>query len=152
MLAADAVFLAQLYASTRADVLHLPVPQSVRDGIIAHQQQLQAASYRARYPGAENWIVEQGGAAVGRVVIDRGPEAIRVVDLAITPSARRRGHARALLAALQLQGRAQGFALRLRVREDNHPARALYAALGFRPVNGGADGFAELRWASVQNE
>lgn len=149
---ADAAFLAQLYASTRADVLHLPVPQSVRDGIIAHQQQLQTADYRARYPGAQYWIVEQGGAAVGRVVIDRGLDTLRVVDLAITPLARRRGHARAVLAALQLQGCAQACELRLRVREDNHPARALYAALGFRADGGGADGFVELRWAPVQNE
>lgn len=152
LLAADAAFIAHLYASTRADVLHLPVPQSVRDGILAHQQQLQAVAYRARYPGAEYWIVEEGGAAVGRVVVDRGLDAIRVVDLAIAPSARRRGVARAVLAALQLQAGAQGSTLGLRVREDNHPARALYAALGFTPGAGGAEGFAELRWAPDQKE
>jgi ribosomal protein S18 acetylase RimI-like enzyme len=152
-LAADATFLARLYASTRTDVLHLPVPQSqsVRDGIIAHQQQLQADDYRARYPGADYLIVEQGGEPVGRVVIERGPDAIRVVDLAIDPSARRRGHARAVLAALQLQAAAQGCVLKLRVRQDNRSARALYAALGFEEEQSG-DGFAQLRWASAQKE
>jgi ribosomal protein S18 acetylase RimI-like enzyme len=150
-LAADATFLARLYASTRTDVLHLPVPQSVRDGIIAHQQQLQADDYRARYPGADYLIVEQGGEPVGRVVIERGPDAIRVVDLAIDPSARRRGHARAVLAALQLQAAAQGCGLTLRVRQDNQSARALYAALGFEEEQRG-DGFAQLRWASAQKE
>jgi ribosomal protein S18 acetylase RimI-like enzyme len=59
------------------------------------------------------------------------------------PSARRRGHARAVLAALQLQAAAQGCVLRLRVRQDNHAARALYAALGFEEERSG-DGFAEL--------
>jgi ribosomal protein S18 acetylase RimI-like enzyme len=155
-LAADAAFLARLYASTRTDVLHLPVPQSVREGIIAHQQQLQADDYRARYPGADYLIVEEGGAPVGRVVLDRGPGTIRVVDIAITPSARRRGHARAVLAALQRQAGAQGCALTLRVRLDNHAARALYAALGFAEEHSG-DGFAQLRFCPaalgpVQNE
>lgn len=132
---------------------HLPVPQSVRDGILAHQQQLQAKDYRARYPGAEYLIVEEGGVPVGRVVIDRGAGTLRVIDLAIAPSARRRGHARAVLGALQLhlQAPGPGCELRLRVRLDNHAARALYAALGFMQEHG-ADGFAELRWASGQNE
>jgi ribosomal protein S18 acetylase RimI-like enzyme len=143
--------VAQLYASTRSDVQHLPVPQSVRDAIIAHQRQLQADDYRARYPCADYLIVEEGGAPVGRVVIDRAAGTIRVVDLAIAASARRRGHGRAVLAALQLQAAAQGCVLRLRVRQDNVAARALYAALGFEEEHSGA-GFAQLRWASVQNE
>jgi ribosomal protein S18 acetylase RimI-like enzyme len=126
-------------------VLHLPVPQSVRDGIIAHQQQLQADDYRARYPGAEYLIVEQAGEPVGRVVIERGPDAIRVVDLAIAAPARRRGHGRAVLAALQRQAAAQGCVLTLRVRHDNHAARALYAALGFDEEHSG-DGYAQLRF------
>jgi ribosomal protein S18 acetylase RimI-like enzyme len=126
-------------------VLHLPVPQPVRDGIIGHQQQLQADDYRARYPNADYLIVEQAGAPVGRVVIDRGLGVIRVVDLAIAPSARRRGHGRAVLAALQLRAAAQGCVLALRVRRDNHAARSLYAALGFDEEHSG-DGFSELRF------
>jgi ribosomal protein S18 acetylase RimI-like enzyme len=132
-------------------VLHLPLPQSVRDGIIAHQQQLQATDYRARYPGADYLIVEQAGAPAGRLVVDRGAGVIRVVDLAIAPSARRRGHARAVLAALQLQAAAQGCVVSLRVRLVNDAARALYAALGFEEEHSG-DGFAQLRWVAVQNE
>jgi ribosomal protein S18 acetylase RimI-like enzyme len=150
-LAADAAFLAALYASTRADVQHLPVPQSVRDAIIAHQRQLQADDYRARYPRADYLIVEEGGVPVGRVVVDRAAGTLRVVDLAIAPPARRRGHARAVLVALQLQAAAQGCVLRLRVRLDNIVARALYAALGFEEEHS-ADGFAQLRWAPAQNE
>jgi ribosomal protein S18 acetylase RimI-like enzyme len=130
-------------------VLHLPVPQSVRDGIIAHQQQLQSDDYRARYPGACYFIVEADGEPVGRVVIDRSFGVIRVVDLAIAPPARRRGHGRAVLAALQLQAAAQECVLSLRVRQDNHAARALYAALGFDEENS-ADGFAQLRFCPAR--
>lgn len=132
-------------------MLHLPVPQSVRDAIVRHQQQLQADDYRARYPGAHYLMVEADGVPVGRLVVACGDRATRVVDLAIASSARRRGHARAVLAALQWQAAAQERALRLRVRRDNHAARALYAALGFQEDHG-ADGFAELRWAQRQNE
>lgn len=142
---ADAPFLAALYASTRADLLHLPVPRTVVDAIIAHQQQLQAQGYAEAYPEAQYLVLEQDATPVGRLVLNRAPGQLRVVDLSIAPAARRRGHARAVLAALQEQAGREACVLTLRVRADNPGARALYASLGFEPVE--ADASAEqLRW------
>lgn len=128
---ADDAFLAQLYASTRTDLLHLPVPADVAMSIIRHQQQLQAIGYAADFPGAEHLLLEHDGAPVGRAVIHASPGDIRLVDLSIAPQARRCGHASAVLRALQERAVREGRSVTLRVRRDNANARTLYAASGF---------------------
>lgn len=145
---ADAPFLAALYASTRADLLHLPVPRTVVDAIIAHQQKLQAKGYAEAWPQAHYLVLEDGATPVGRLVLDRAPGRLRVVDLSIAPAARRRGHARAVLEALQECAGREACVLTLRVRADNPAARALYASLGFEPVEADASG-EQLRWRSL---
>lgn len=143
--AGDEEFLAQLYASTRADLLHLPIPADVAKAIIGHQQQLQAAGYAKDFPDASYWVLEHSGERVGRLVLNVRPDEIRVVDLAIAPEARRRGHAREALRALQTRARQDGCSLALRVLHSNEAARALYESLGFTEVS--ADEMAlQMRW------
>ena len=101
--------------------------------------------------------LEDGEGPAGRLVLDRRPGELRVVDLSIAPRARRRGLARALLLALQQEAREGGHSLSLRVRADNAAARSLYAGLGFEA--GGAErgegeeaANRELRWRPPQKE
>jgi ribosomal-protein-alanine N-acetyltransferase len=71
------------------------------------------------------------GYVVALVMADEG----EVADLAVAPSARRRGIARSLLERTMAEVMASGVrALYLEVRESNAAARALYQALGFEPV------------------
>ncbi len=57
---------------------------------------------------------------------------LNVHDLAVLPAHRRRGVARALLAAVEEAARREGAAkVTLEVRPDNAPAQALYRACGF---------------------
>ncbi len=69
------------------------------------------------------------GYVVYNVVADQG----EILTLAVTPEARRRGHARTLLDAVLRDWRSRhvesGW---LEVRADNEPALALYAAAGWR--------------------
>ena len=142
---ADQGFLHKLYAATRADLQHLPVPRAVIDAIAAHQRQLQAAAYAQAYPQAHCLVLEDEGVPVGRVVLNRAHADLRVVDLSIAPAMRRKGHARAVLRALQERAEQEGWSVSLRVRRDNAQARALYAGAGFRLV--ASDETAEqLRW------
>lgn len=127
----DDAFLARLYASTRTDLLHLPVPTGVVSSIIRHQQQLQSASYATDFPNAEHLLLEHEGTPVGRAVIHQSREETRLVDLSIAPEARRRGHARAVLRALQERATHDAMSITLRVRKDNAAARALYLSHGF---------------------
>ncbi len=69
--------------------------------------------------------------ALVRLVADEG----ELLTLATDPALRRRGHARALMIWFENLARAQGARrLHLEVAEDNHAARALYAACGFAPA------------------
>jgi ribosomal protein S18 acetylase RimI-like enzyme len=146
----DAAFLAQLYASTRQDLLHLPVPREVIDGITRHQQQLQTLGYLASFPDAQFLLLEHLGAPVGRLVLHEADCELRIVDIAIAPAARRRGHARSVLRSIQDRAAGQSAALTLRVRKDNPNARRLYASLGFA-VTGEDEVAEQMRW-TPQNE
>lgn len=132
--AADAPFLAALYLATRPDLGALPVPQGVIEGIARHQQQLQLDDNARRYPAARTWLVEEEGIPVARVVLDSSGDALRVIDLSVAARARRRGIARTVLMALQVDCSQEGRAIALRVRRDNLAARALYERLGFTVV------------------
>jgi ribosomal-protein-alanine N-acetyltransferase len=71
------------------------------------------------------------GDVVALVMADEG----EIADLAVVPSARRRGIARSLLERTTADAMEAGVrALYLEVRESNAAARALYQAVGFEPV------------------
>jgi len=143
--AADEAFFASLYRSTRDDLLALPADPSMIDGLIAMQHRLQVASYRNSYPQAVYQVLERDGVAVGRLVTAAVDGAVRVVDIAVLPSARRTGVAGDALRRLQAQAEAAGHAITLSVRQDNVAARLLYEALGFA-VDSEDTMRLELRW------
>ena len=71
------------------------------------------------------------GYVIAWFVLDEG----EIANLAVVPTARRRGVARALLEAIIAEARESRIAqLFLEVRESNAAARALYTARGFKPV------------------
>lgn len=139
----DEAFLAALYLACRTDLGALPVPRSVVAGIARHQQGQRDADYAQRYPGAQSWLLEEAGRAVGWVLLAQGAQGVRVVDLAVDAGQRRKGVARAVLRALQ----GEEARIALRVRADNARARALYASLGFVIVQNQGD-VLELAWNS----
>jgi len=74
---------------------------------------------------------EPDGFILIRVVADEA----EILTLAVHPTARRRGIAARLTAQAAEAARSLGVVrLFLEVAEDNAPARALYAALGFQPA------------------
>lgn len=75
------------------------------------------------------------GALIGYVIawfiLDEG----EIANLAVMPTSRRRGVARALLEEIIVEARESGLArLFLEVRESNTAAAALYASRGFTPI------------------
>jgi ribosomal protein S18 acetylase RimI-like enzyme len=143
--AADEAFFASLYRSTRDDLLALPADPSVIDGLIAMQHRLQVAGYRDSYPQALYQVLERDGVAVGRLVTVVVDGEVRVVDIAVLPSARRTGVAADALRRLQAQAAGTGRPVALSVRQDNVAARHLYEALGFA-VDSEDTMRLELRW------
>jgi ribosomal-protein-alanine N-acetyltransferase len=92
---------------------------------------------RASPPRGRLWVAAERGRIVGYAGLELsalGGEA-DVVNLAVTPAARRRGVGRRLVAAAVGFCRQRGVALVwLRVRASNRTARAFYRRIGFRTV------------------
>ena len=94
-------------------------------------------------PGASQWdlasspddgclIAEDGGRVAGFIVFrETGPGEHEILNLAVDPSARRRGVARRLLQTALAAGPGRWF---LEVRASNLGAIQLYEAVGFRPA------------------
>lgn len=143
--AADQPFFAALYRSTRDDLLGMIADPRYIDALVAMQQQMQVAGYRASYPDALVEVLELDGAAVGRLVTAVVGDTLRVVDIAVIPWARGRGVAGTALRRVQEQAVREGRDVALAVRKDNGRARRLYAALGFAPEGEDAVSL-QLRW------
>jgi ribosomal protein S18 acetylase RimI-like enzyme len=139
---ADEPFLLRVYGSTRAAELALagwPVEQRV--AFVRSQYEAQRTHYEREFPAADRSIVLVAGEPVGRLVVDRRPDEVRVVDVSLLPEYRGRGVGTALLEELVAEASGTGRPLRLHVRPDN-PARRLYLRLGLRVV--GHEGDREL--------
>lgn len=145
---ADDAFLRRLYASTRDDLRLLVAldPASV-DTLIVMQAQAQAAGYRGAYPGAQYLVVEWDGAPVGRLVVDEGPQATRLVDISLLPEVQGQGLGTALLRRLQTATAMRNVPLALSVARANPRARRLYLACGFVVVTQDATR-TEMVWQS----
>jgi ribosomal protein S18 acetylase RimI-like enzyme len=138
----DQVFVQALYASTRADLQMLGLPGPLLQTLLRQQQLAQECGIATHYPGAQHWVVEESldGAAqlLGRVVLCELIEPhqnahVRVLDLAVLPSAQRQGIAMTVLRTLQASAQAAKLALHLAVAHSNPGAQALYLKAGFLP-------------------
>lgn len=126
----DEPFLLALYASTRADEMDAwGWIGFQRDVFVRVQFQAQARHYAA-LPGVMHSVVQAEGKDVGRLVVARTPEEIRLVDLVFSEAARGRGLGTELFRAYQREAATAGLPLRLTVRDGN-PAERLYVRLGF---------------------
>jgi len=83
-------------------------------------------------PNTEAFVAEHDGEVVGLVVTRAAADEAEILNLAVLPTVRRRGLARALLLTALTAARAlnarRAF---LEVRESNLDARAFYSRLGF---------------------
>jgi ribosomal protein S18 acetylase RimI-like enzyme len=104
--------------------------------LIGMQLRGRQAQYQT-HPGAAEYLICRGAGPtvvpVGSCWLSDSPERLRVLDIAVLAEYRRSGIARAVLTELCGRAAVADKPIRLSVWHDNHPARALYRALGFRP-------------------
>ena len=131
----DEPFLRELYAETRAAELTATgwSPDQI-DAFVCMQFDAQRADYERRFPNSAHSIVVDGDRAVGRIWVDRTPDEIRLLDLAIRDRDRGRGIGTRLLRELQDEARRAGVPLRHSVVKANVDAQRLYRRLGFAVV------------------
>jgi GNAT superfamily N-acetyltransferase len=137
-LPADLELLISVYGSTRKPELDmLGWTEGQIDAFIRMQFEAQDRHYRSFYPGAGHSIVEVGGRAAGRLVVDRSEAEIRIVDLALLPEFRRAGTGSAVVERLCEEADAHGLPIRCHVEQSNE-ARRFWEQLGL--VATGVDG------------
>jgi ribosomal protein S18 acetylase RimI-like enzyme len=145
---ADLPFTAALYASTRAEELApVPWPAEAKQAFLAQQHAAQHAHYQQHYQGMEAWIVERGGAAVGRLYLYQMPGEIRIVDISLVPEARGEGIGAALLHDVLAQA-PRGDTVTIHV-EKNNPARSFYARLGFTILDADRGAYDLWEWRAA---
>ena len=141
---ADSEFLKAVFASTRMDELAALADAALVEAFIGMQFNAQQHGYRMAYPHAENSIILLRERPVGRMIVNRTAEAIRLVDIALLAEFRAQGIGSNLLRGLIDEATATGKSLQLSVYKLN-PAVRLYERLGFSKF--GEDGlYIQMRW------
>ncbi len=130
----DLEFLYRVYAGTRADEMALTGwGEAEIEQFLRRQFEAQHAHYQQHFPAAEYSLIRAGGRAIGRLYLDRRPDEIRIVDIALLPEERRAGIGGALLQSILDEAALTGRLVRIHV-ERNNPAMRLYDRLGFRKI------------------
>lgn len=131
---ADEQFLLRVYASTRTEELAgVGWTEEQKRAFLLQQFVSQSAYWAEHYAGGDFRIIEVDGVPAGRFYVNRGPEAICLVDIALLPEHRRGGIGTGLIQRLLAEGKAKGLPVTLHVEAFN-PARCLYERLGFEPA------------------
>lgn len=128
----DLALLAQIYASTRAEELaQTDWTDEQKAAFLRQQFDAQHQYYQANYPDAQFQMVEEAGAPIGRLYVDRWADQIRIMDVALLPAYRGRGVGTRLLEQILAEGRQLKLPVTIHVERFN-PALRLYERLGFR--------------------
>lgn len=131
---ADLPFLHQVYAGTRADELAQTAwSHEEKQAFLDLQFQAQHSHYQKHFPEASYQIIEQVGEPIGRLYLDRRPEELRIIDIALLPEERGGGIGGALMRRILDEAALVGKPVRIHV-ERNNPAMRLYDRLGFCKV------------------
>lgn len=131
----DVDFLYRLYASTRAEELR-PVPwtDEQKETFLRQQFGAQRKHYLEHYAHAQYSLILENGEPIGRLYINRLPDDVRIMDIALMPEHRGRGLGRVLLQEILDQARDAGKSVSIHVETFN-PALRLYERLGFRQID-----------------
>jgi ribosomal protein S18 acetylase RimI-like enzyme len=143
----DDAFLCEVYSSTRREELDSWGWDSAqRDAFLKLQFAGHQAHFTNQFPGADHSIVMIDGRAIGRMVIVRMDQEIRLADIALLPEYRNAGIGTSLISGLLSEGAAAGKPVRLHVTKTNR-AQQLYSRLGFVQIGDTGTHFL-MEWAA----
>jgi ribosomal protein S18 acetylase RimI-like enzyme len=116
----DQTFLAELYASTRAEEMaQVPWPPEAIRAFLRDQFRLQHHHYTTHNPEAAFELVLMDGVPVGRRYVARGAKEIRLMDIALLPAYRGHGLGRNLMATILEESDQKGLPVSLHVERNN---------------------------------
>jgi ribosomal protein S18 acetylase RimI-like enzyme len=141
----DEDFLFALYASTRRDEMAAwGWPATQQEMFLRMQYAALKQRYAAERERARHHLILLAGQPVGRIIVIRSADEIRLGDIALLPEQQSAGIGSALIHELQQEAARDGLPVRLHVARDNRAAR-LYERLGF-VVNGDTGSHFKMEW------
>ncbi len=94
----DDAFLFQVYASTRADEMALVNwTAEQKTAFLQMQFNAQRQHYRTYYPAATYQVIAREDVPIGRLIVNRSPDEILLMDIALLPEQRNAGIGTALI-------------------------------------------------------
>src|SRR5579859_7140495 len=88
----DRDFLYRVYASTRYEELApLGWDDAMRDSFLTMQFNAQRTFYQEQFPNASFDIILKHEIPVGRLYVDRRPDELHIIDIALLPEYRNQG-------------------------------------------------------------
>lgn len=127
----DQPFLNKLYKSTRDDLNWVDDEEDFIVHLKETQQEAQTESYEDNFPNAMFFIIEYYHERAGRIILDFGPNEIRVVDISLITEARGKGLGTAVMQSFVHCAEKVRVPLKLCVLSQNMGAKHVYAKLGF---------------------
>ena len=144
----DTEFLRRLYAGTREYELSISgLGEKQKKAFIEMQFSAQDTHYRSQFPDAQFSLILLGSAPIGRLLVDRRAEAVRILDITIDAEYKNQGLGTHLVEQLMAEAGEAGKPVSIYVDNDS-PACCLFRRLGF--VAGSDDGVRSL-WAWKPN-
>lgn len=135
------------FAAARAGTLGDSVlPATLVDELLALQYRAMQAHYRQVWPTAEYLTIVVDSQPAGRLVVDRSPGSVRVVDIALLPQYQGRDVGGTVLDWILDDAAAVDAAVVLQVASDNPGARRLYERKGFRAVAAADEPYIAMEW------
>lgn len=133
-LESDRDFLYRVYASTRLEEL-APTGWSPgqMNAFLSMQFNAQHTYYHQQFADAEYSVVMLDGVPIGRLYVNRTPDEVLIIDIALLPEYRDRGIGTPLVRGLLAEADAGGKPVRLHVEKFNRALR-LWQRLGFEVI------------------
>ncbi len=129
---ADDQFIFSCYASTRAQELaQVPWPAEQKEAFARMQYTAQKNHYAAEAPRASHEVIYAGETPVGRLYVDRGEDALHILDITVLPEHRNHGTGSLLLRRLLDEAGKAGKPVTIYVESFN-PSLRLFERLGFQ--------------------
>jgi ribosomal protein S18 acetylase RimI-like enzyme len=128
----DTAFLRSLFATSRSGTFEAAqLNEEALTALLDMQFEAQRRHYAGYYPEARSWLLVEDGEPVGRLIEAAEPDHLLLIDLAVAPSARRRGLATWMIGTVAQKARADGVPVMCHVDPNNDAALRLYTGLGF---------------------
>ncbi|HEX8956624.1 MAG TPA: GNAT family N-acetyltransferase [Burkholderiaceae bacterium] len=128
----DRPFLETLFRSARPDLQFIDAERDFVEAVIEQQHQVQQQGTGDNFPEAMHMVIEKAQHNIGALVVDFGPNEVRVLYIAFVPTARGLGYGKTILQGVQQAATQNRCPVAVTVWRSNPGAKKIYLELGFK--------------------